>query len=325
MKIKSKSIFTGFVALAALASVSHAATVLEKDGFKYQIKGDWQVQLRQDPGVDQDLDVEYDDLEIKNAITYDLGNGISAFGELDFGFKNAAEKSDEDEGPHLEEAYVGLAYKPSEGALKKASIAVGQTGNAADEFGISKAIETVVSEDAFDDSGTLSGNDMIKVEADFGSVMLVASHELSADSEKSDEDGKFTDVFLGGELSGLAFGLAYQNFEAFGADDDINIMGISLSYDADVVEVAADYSDAEDDHTVINIVVAVPVGKTTELAAGYVITDFDEDGVDNVTGWYVNATYKFPAQKNVSVFAEIEQDDRDDSDMGYLAGVRLKF
>jgi hypothetical protein len=46
---------------------------------------------------------------------------------------------------------------------------------------------------------------------------------------------------------------------------------------------------------------------------------------DDVTEWYANVTYKFPSQKNVSVFAEIADTDEDDIEIGYLAGMRLKF
>ena len=52
--------------------------------------------------------VEFDDLELKNSVTYDLGNGLKAFGQLDFGFKDAAE--DKQSGSKLEEAYMGVDF-----------------------------------------------------------------------------------------------------------------------------------------------------------------------------------------------------------------------
>ena len=55
----------------------------------------------------------------------------------------------------------------------------------------------------------------------------------------------------------------------------------------------------------------------------------EEDNADDITEWYANVTYKFPAAKNVSVFAEIAQSDEEqgteDADMGFLAGMRVKF
>jgi predicted porin len=94
-------------AMFATTGTVQAATILKKDNLTYAVKGDWQIQYRQDMGDEQDSDLEYDDLEIKNSITYDLGNGLKALGQLDFGFKNAADDSNNDAPPHLEEAWVG--------------------------------------------------------------------------------------------------------------------------------------------------------------------------------------------------------------------------
>ena len=129
-KLKKVLLFAAALLFVSV-STSFAATVVEKDDFTYKIKGDWQIQLRQDPGVDQELDVEYDDLELKNSIEYKIDDNLSAFGQLDFGFKNAADKDDD---PHLEEAYVGISYQDF-------SLSVGKMGNAADEFGVEAAYE----------------------------------------------------------------------------------------------------------------------------------------------------------------------------------------
>ncbi|MFO8141760.1 MAG: porin, partial [Marinobacter sp.] len=63
-----------------------------------------------------------------------------------------------------------------------------------------------------------------------------------------------------------------------------------------------------------------------DLSIGVVDVDWEEEaGKADVTEWYANVTYKFPAAKNVSVFAEIADNDLDDTDMGFLAGMRVKF
>ncbi len=69
------------VAVSSMAAGSvNAATVYEKDGFTYKLNGDFQVQFRQATGFDERADVEYDDLELKNYVAYDLGNDMTAFG-----------------------------------------------------------------------------------------------------------------------------------------------------------------------------------------------------------------------------------------------------
>jgi predicted porin len=318
-----KKIVLGIVitAIVAASGSVHAATVLKKDNFTYKISGDYQIQFRQDPGIDQDLDVEYDDLELKNHVSYKLNESMTAFGQLDFGFKNAADKSNDDEGPHLEEAYVGFK-------LSDIKLFVGKTNSAGDKFGIQGTKETIVADDGFDEYGATSGDDLIGMSAKFGDLFkVVATHEIEADSEKSDDNGTFYDIFVSAEFSGVALGAAYQNFEAAGSSDETTIWGIQISYDAGFASLAADYSLADDDVDQVaiwNLFVAVPI-KPVTLGAGYVTLDPDNDAEEDITGWYANAIYKIPAAKNVRLFAEIADSDEEDHDMGYLVGCRIKF
>jgi len=270
----SKVIFaTLFTAMfVASTTTAQAATVYEKDGFTYKLKGDLQIQLRQDPGVDQDLDVEYDDLELKNSFSYDLGNDMTAFGELDFGFKDAADKDDQDE-PELEEAYLGFK-------INKFSILVGKTDSAADEFGIEGAIEHPLDEDAFDYTGLTDGDDLIRADIDLDPVTIVIAHEIEAESEKSDGNGEFTDIFVGAEFSGVELGLAYQDAEV--DEIDAETYGVSLAYSAKMFSVAADYSEVDSDDDAVdmamwNLFASAKVHKTTKVGIGYVDQDFDLD------------------------------------------------
>lgn len=312
-----KLLSTAVVAsMIAAAGSAQAVTVYEKDGLTFKIKGDWQIQLRQDIGDDQDVDVEYDDLEIKNSVSYDISDKFTAFGQLDFGFKNAADKSDNDDDPDLEEAYIGFGYDKFKGLI-------GKTDSAGDEFGVQGSIETVVADDVFDEVGAVDGDDLILIKADFDMVYVVASHELSADSEKSSGNGEFTDIFVGFEYAGFEVGTAYQNYEAKGADA-IDLFGISLGYNFDKFYIGVDYSDAEDSQSIWNIFGSVKVLESTTVGAGFVSQEFDTDDED-VNGWYANVVYKFPTQKKVSIFAEIGDDDVDDHDLGFLVGARIKF
>jgi predicted porin len=322
-KMKRMLVYTVIAMAIVSFGVVNAATIYKKDGLSYKISGDWQIQLRQDPGEDQDLDVEYDDLEIKNNIKYDLGNDLSAFGQLDFGFKNAADKSDEDANPHLEEAYLGFSYKGI-------NIYMGKTDNASDDFGIEGAYEEPISDNAFDEAGLLKGDDIVAVSANFGSgeksLYIVATHEIEAESEKSAGNGTFTDISAELTFSNLTIGAAYQMYEASGSDDEKNIYGVSLAYDAGFAEFAADYSIAEDELDFWNIFVNVPVEIiNTTFGLGCQLLESDDSAEDDISAWYFNATYNFPAQKNVSVIAEIADTDEEDVDMGYLIGIRIKF
>lgn len=316
-----KKLVIGMVigAFLVAASSAQALTVVEKDNFKYEIKGDMQIQLRQDPGDDQDLDLEYDDLEIKNKISYELNDSLKAFGGLDFGFKDAADKSNTSEDPHLEEAYIGMN-------INDFNIFFGKTDSAGDEFGVTASLETIVADDAFDEFGAVDGDDLIGVSGEFADmVSFLATYEIAAESEKSDENGEFFDIMVGLDINKFGIGAAYQSLEAFGSTENTDTWGLQLTFDAGFAEFGADYSVTDDgddkDETVWNIAAVVPY-KPFEFGLGFVNLD---DGTDDVVGWYANATYKFPAAKNVRLFAEISDSDEDDVDMGYMVGMRIKF
>lgn len=319
-----KKIVSGILiaAFLAVAGSTQAATVFKKDNFTYKVKGDWQLQFRKDPGKDQDMDLEYDDLEIKNHAAYKINDSLTAFGELDFGFKDAADKSNSDEGPHLEEAYLGFKYQD-------VKIFFGKTDSAGDEFGVAATYETIIADDCFDEFGAVDGDDLIGFSGKFGDMFEVyATYEIGADSEKSDDNGSFFDIFVLFESNGFSAGAAYQTLEESGTDEEINTWGIQVAYDAGFAEFGADYSVSDydlkdDDVSVWNLCATIPV-KPVTFALGYVSLD-DESKDDTENGWYANVTYQFPTAKKVSLFAEISDSDAEDTDMGYMVGMRLKF
>lgn len=303
---------------AVTANAASAATVYENNGLTYKLKGDWQVQLRDNASASKDTEVEFDDLEIKNTVIYDLGNDMKAFGQLDFGFKDAAEDKPTADSGDLEEAYLGLQ-------IHNVKVSVGKQNLAGDEFGVEGAYETALEEDMFDAIST-DGDDVIKVEADFDVATVIVSHELEADGEDSD-NGEATDFFVAADFDAVSVAAAYQTYTAAGASTDIDTWGVSAEFDAGFATFAADYSSSDNEATnldteVTNLVAAFKASKTTKVKVGFVNYDV-EGGADQDT-WYANVTYKFPAQKNVSLFAEVsDTDGTDDTDV--LAGMRIKF
>ncbi len=322
---------------AALAAIvvptsANAVNLYDKDGFKFDLKGDWEIQLRQDVGDDQDLDLVFDDLELKNRAEYDLGNNMTAFGQVDFGFKKAANNSNEGDRGHLEEAYLGIG-------INTTSILFGKTDGAADSFGVADAKENPVGDDVFDKYGATGGDDLIKLETKIGDmVTLIADHEIAADSSNSNNNGKFFSLYAEADVAGFAFGAAFQNFDPTAVADeagvveemeDYNMFGVSLAYDAGFVALGADYSIQEDtnstpERTITNLVVGAPLGDYIKVVAGYVMLDSDT-ATEEKKGWYVNFNYHLPMQKNVGFFAEIEDNDEENSDMGFLMGMKMTF
>ncbi len=303
-------------AVSVAAGSASAATVYDADGLTYKVNGDFQIQLRKEVDEDANEYLDFDDLEIKNLLTYDLGGDMAAFGRVDFDFKDQA--NGKDNVTPLEEAYVGLRYGVT-------SFSFGKQNFASDEFGIVEAYESPLAEDQFDDDAT-SGNDTFSVNVELDNIFLMATYELEAE-DKGGDDGEAFSLFGSTDIAGLQLGAAYQKHTPMGADDK-DTWGLSAGYDFGIVGLGADYSVTDDSNTdletaLYNIAATFDVTNTTGVAIG--LQNQEEDNADDVDAWYANVTYKLPAQSNVSVFAEVADNDIENTDMGFLAGMRVKF
>ncbi|MDO6561861.1 porin [Amphritea sp. 1_MG-2023] len=307
---------TTAIAAAMLAGSVQAATIYEDNGLKYELKGDLQVQLRQKIGDNQDQDLEFDDLELKNRVTYRLNDGMSAFAQLDYSFDKRAndQSSDSQDGGKLEEAYLGLSFN-------NIDLRVGKQNYSTDEFSVEKAYETVVEDDIFDLHND-QGDDVIRVDAQFENLFVSVSTDLKAEGNGDSDDTESTDLFVSTELGNLGLMAAYQTYQELGADS-VSAWGVGVTFDAGFAQFGADYGSMEDTADVYNLVASFPIAETTTVAVG--VQNRDEDAGDDITGWYANATYNFPEQKAVSVFGEIGDTDADDTDPGYLVGMRIVF
>ncbi len=289
-------------ALLVMSASANAATLFENDKVKYTVKGDWQVQYRQKVGADEDAKVEFDDFELKNNITYKLDNGMTAIGQLDFDPRSGTAE--------LEEAYVGLGFG-------KTKITVGQQDTATDEFGLEEALESFgISEDAFDEVGYTDGEDVLKIQTKFGNTKVVFSHDL----EEGDDDESATGIFVGTEFGKLGLGAAYQTAKDNSASESFKTFGIQGSYEFGSAYVFADYSDTDDASAFTNLGTQFKAGKTKYTLG---LTQEKPNVGEDVTGWYVNGVHKL--SKNVSVHAEIADNDAPDTDPGFVAGMRIKF
>jgi len=298
-KMISVAVASAFLAFTANVN---AATLYENDTVKYTVKGDWQVQYRQKVGVDEDAKLEFDDFELKNNITYKLGNGMSAIGQLDFDPKSGT--------ADLEEAYIGLGFANTK-------ILIGKQDTAADEFGLEEMIEDAgISEDAFDEVGFTSGEDVLKIESKLGKTKVVFTHDL----EESDGDESATGIFIGTKMGKLALGAAYQTAKDSATAESIKTYGVQGSYKLGATKIFADYSDTKDASTFTNLGTQIKSGKN-KYAVG--LAQKKSAVGEDITGWYANAVHKMT--KNVSLHVEIADNDAPETDLGFVAGMRIKF
>ncbi len=295
------------IALASVMSTgaANAVTVYEKGDVSWQLKGDFQVQIRQKAGQDEDSFVDYDDAELKNRFTYKLNNRTKAFAQIDYDLKK--EKS--------EETYVGMDF----GGF---SFLLGDTDLPSDDFGHEKAWEGSSFEDAFNEVEE-SSDDQIQIGVKFAGLELNIATDV--EDAEVDEEGNtiqtkvLVDAFLYGEFGNFDFGIAYQDVETSPNSDSIDTFGVGVGAKFGPVSLGADYSE-NDDVEVLHLSSAFKVAPKVKLGFGYEMAE--EKGVD-IDSWYVNATYKI--HKKVSLLAEVNNTDEDDSDAGYVLGMRVKF
>lgn len=316
------------VALSAITAGTASAevTVFEKDNFSYSVSADLQIQLLQESGIDEDIDVNFDDGEIKNHFEYKLNDSLVGFGQLDFDVA-------QDDEVAREEAYIGLAS----GGL---SFWVGASDYVTDAFGVERSIDVGdVAGDAFllDNSDDLIG---FGYETDLYTIKL--SHDLEVE-----DDATSTDVFLESGFAGFSVALALQTASNIVLDTgnggtlltDADTYGISVAYDLADYGVALAYSsvdidEAPDTINNLNVTGSAKVLPTTTVSLGFETVDVGGDaneallGINDSDSWYLNAVYQFPDASNFSTFAEVGQTDVDgvdDIDAGFLAGLRLVF
>ncbi len=314
--MKKILLVAAIASITAVGSVS-AATVYEGKGLKYDLKGDWQIQLRQKVGDNQKLDLEFDDLELKNRVTYSLNKDLSAFGQLDYSFDKEANKAGADaaDGGRLEEAYLGLK-------LGGVALRFGKQNYSTDEFSVEKAYETVVEDDIFDLNDD-AGDDVIRIDAQFDNLYLSLSTDLEAEGNADSDGNQSIDLFVSTSVASTQLAVAYQHYQDAGASA-VDTWAVSAVYDAGFASFGADYGSMEDTADVYNLVAAFPVAVTTRVAIG--LQNLDEEGAaTDVSGWYANVTYKFPEQQKVSLFAEVADSDEANSNLGFLAGMQMKF
>ncbi|WP_044617155.1 porin [Gynuella sunshinyii] len=308
------------VSTVVAASGASAATILEQDNLKLNLEGDFQVNFEKSRVKDSKVQMEYDDLEIKFKPTYTLDNGMTAFGVLEIDFNK---EGDSGAAKNLDDGYVGLGYMGGK-------VSMGDMVYASDDFGIGEDYELGM-DTAF---ANTSGSDVIKAEYSTDMFTVKASYDMEENHGSGDKDESAFDLYGETSFGDITVAGAFQSYKADGDADEVNNFGASISYSVDMFSVAAEVSSSEGfivDNINIEDAVEYQIAGTysatdaVTLAAGIGQILPDNDDIANITVYYVNAKYAF-AEK-AYVFAEIGGADTDDvdTDLGYAAGLAVKF
>ena len=294
-----KLVLASAIAAIALSGTATATEVFKKDALSVNVTGEFEIQLGQAIGDDEDIEVFYDELELGLGAEYVINNNTTAFGNVVLNWNEQAETGNTDE--TLDQAYVGLK-------TGNISTSIGRQYFGSDDFGIEKSYSL----DGLDAFVAELGSETVKVAYAAGNYSAVLSHDVE------EEDGEVTDLFTTAKVGGFDLGVAYQKAES------VDTYGLSASTNVGKANIGVDYSTVDAagfDVALTNVAVGFPVLPKTEAAVGAIYVDVD--GADDVTQWYANTTYKL--NDNVSVFGEVNDNDINNTDLGFLTGMKVLF
>ena len=306
------------LAIAATATSVNAAEVYSKDGVSVSVGGAAEVQLFKSLTKDSDLDMRLDDGELNFGTTVAINEDLNAVGYFDFEFENngVAGSGTKTENKEL---YAGFDTN----GLK---VTFGRQYTIADEAGIGEDYELGTESLGLGDA---HGSEVTKVWYTGDKFWVAVAHDLDngdvTDKSITDFGASFKPVdalelrgFYYTEETNLVVGakdISSYNLEAIYSFSDFTVAGSFGSYEDD--------NDADSELDVISVAGTYTMGRNT-FALGFNQASKKDEDVSNV---YANVTHSL--HSNVKVYGEIGYADSDDSsvdyDLGYLAGLEVKF
>ena len=292
----------------AMSANSHAYTLVPGDnGLSIELKGDYEVQLRQRKANDRNLDLEYDDLEIKVHAAQKFGNGIKIFGAVETDFKK---EGDGDANSTLDQAWMGIDF----GAL---TVGFGKTDYATDNFSVEADYEMGPGDgfDQFKDAG----DDLIFGNFKAGDFTLYYSTDIAEGNDGEVKDESSVDLVARYKVAGFDLAVGYQDFKEDGESESIDTIGARVKTKLGGLGLGLAFT-TNDTSDQIDASLKYKLGGKLSGASG--VSQVSPEGEDDITYWYTNIGQSFGKAK---VFAEIGGDNRDETDIGYLVGMRIRF
>jgi len=311
------------VAVASLfATTAQAAAIYEADGLTVDVYGDAEVLLFNDTlkNSDKDNTIQIDDADFGFKMGYELANGMTVGGVVEF--------SGEGGTAQLGDTFIGASF------ANAGTVTMGKQATVYDDAGIGADYQFGFSD--FYEQGKDSGYQVIKYQGDwdmfYGGVAYLLSTNDNTNSAESWVDGK-----IGARMAGFDLTAFYGKGDAATTADNtkdaptvtVSQYTLELRYGFADVDLAATYasSDATNLATVADkrnsagATVAWNInGGPTTVAAGYANTKFGDSSVND---YYANAAYRFTS--NVNAYVELGGNNKDDSELGYAAGMQVSF
>jgi predicted porin len=296
--------------LVAAGSVN-AANVYDNDGVMVDVYGDFAVHYEQAQGNDKEAQIVVDDADFGFDFESAINEEMAIIANMDVTGEGDLK---------LDDLTVGLKA----GAT---TVKVGDQVNLVDEIGISNdfafglgTAETMV-------GGLVdSGEQVINVQYDDGEKFYAGfSSTMTADGDDTTDDGNQYALKAGVRFGDADVVAYYADGDAETLNRDANALALKGSYALGDVVLSALYVTADDDVTGdLDSIGANIEYSMDKYGFNFGLADHSYDASSSdFTEYYANVSYA--VAKNATAFFEVQDSDADNSDMGYAAGLTVKF
>ncbi len=317
--------------LVAAGSVNAATTVYENDGYKVGVHGEIAIHYEQAEGTDEDAAILIDDADFGFDVESAINEDMAVIASIDVkGGEDAADA----ETFEFDDVWVGVKT----GAV---TAKVGKQVTIIDDFGLSndQAFGLNTAEDLAFDAFTAKETEVVRVNYDSGEMFYGAFDAVlkSDGDDTTDDEGTQYDLNAGVRFGDADIALTYSDSnEIAGADIDGTFIGVKGAYTLGDVVLSAVYTNADvEDYDITSY--GANIQYTMDKFGfnfGMVNTNLNDEAEayavangeaynEDYSEYYANVTYA--VAKNATVFFEVQDSDVEDMDMGYAAGLKVKF
>ncbi|PWI33912.1 hypothetical protein DI392_06855 [Vibrio albus] len=305
--------------LVAAGSVN-AATVYDNDGVMVDLYGDFAVHYEKAEGADKEAAIVIDDADFGINFESAINENMAIIANMDVSGEGTIEDNNGEDASALALDDLTVGFKADGTTVK-----VGDQVNLVDDFGLSNdfAFGLKTAEDKV--ALAADGSQVIRVDYDSGEAFYGAFATTSnADGLDNGVDTEVQyDLNAGVRFDAADVSVTYSTGElTTGADSDF--IGVKGSYSLEDITLSAVYTTAEQESADVTAFGANIEYSMDKVGFNFGLVDMDDEVADqDYVEYYANVSYSLA--KNATAFFEVQDSDLDNVDMGYAAGVTVKF
>ncbi|GLS92261.1 porin [Psychromonas marina] len=301
------------------ATTAQAATIYEADGVQVNVYGDIEVGFLNTTSEDTDVVIHIDDADFGFGLGYDLGNGYTVGGVLEF--------SGEDGDVSLGDTFVGIKSD------RTGTLTIGKQATIYDDAGIGNDYQFGFQN--FYEQDKNSGFQVIKYKIDHGNVYGGIAYLMNTELEETTNEYA-VDANFGFRVADFDFTVFYGQAEVTKVPNNttdglptntVSNYTVEGRYQLDALALAltvAGTDNGSDDNSLsYGGSFAYAAENNVGFGAGIAYSDMEATTGEGILGYYVNLSYEFTSK--VNTYIEVGGNDMDDTEVGYAAGVQVAF